>query len=170
MKCAELEILLADYLDGAVSGGEKSAVEAHLAGCAACAELARDASGAVAFMERAATVEAPAAVVARILADDRIRLRRSWPERLLGFVSQFWQVVSQLVWQLVWQPRLAMGVAMVVLSVAMLGRMWGPAENQVHRAWDRTVKQYENLPLVSAIQSQLEDWTQGAGLNGAQDQ
>jgi hypothetical protein len=63
-----------------------------------------------------------------------------------------------------------MGVAMVLLSVAMLGRMWGPAESQVHRAWDRTVKQYENLPLVSAIQSQLEDWTQDAGLNGAQDQ
>jgi len=165
MRCAELEILLADYLDGAASGAEKSVVEEHLAGCAACAELARDAAGAVAFMDRAAAIEPPPGMVARILADDRVRLRRSWPERLLGFVSEFWQVVSELVWQ----PRLAMGVAMVVLSVAMLGRMWGPAENQVHRAWDRTVKQYENLPLVSAIQSQLEDWTQDAGLNGAQD-
>ena len=159
MRCAELEIVLADYLDGAVSGVEKSAVEAHLAGCASCTELARDAAGAVAFMDRAATVEPPPGMVARILADDRIRLRRSWSERLLGFV-----------WFLVGEPRLAMGVAMVVLSIAMLGRMWGPAENQVHRAWDRTVKQYENLPLVSAIQSQLEDWTQDAGLNGAQDQ
>jgi anti-sigma factor RsiW len=163
MRCAELEVLLADYLDGAVSGGEKSAVEAHLAGCAACAELARDAAGAVAFMDRAATVEPPPGMVARILADDRIRVRRSWTERLLGFVSQY-------VWPPVWQPRLAMGVAMVVLSIAMLGRMWGPAENQVRRAWDRTVKQYENLPLVSEIQSQLEDWTQDTGLNGAQDQ
>jgi len=163
MRCAELEILLADYLDGAVSGIEKSAVEAHLAGCAACSELARDAAGAVAFMERAATVEPPPGMVARILADDRIRLRRSWSERLFGFVPQF-------VGGFVWQPRLAMGVAMGVLWIAMLGRMWGPAENQVHRAWDRTVKQYENLPLVSAIQSQLEDWTQDAGLNGAQDQ
>jgi len=167
MKCADLEILLADYLDGAVSGVEKSAVEAHLAGCAACVELARDAARAVAFMERAATVEAPPGMVARILADDRIRVRRSWVERLLGFVSQY---DAQLVWRFVWQPRLAMGLAMMVLSIAMLGRMWGPAENQVHRAWDRTVKQYENLPLVSAIQSQLEDWTQDAGLNGAQDQ
>jgi len=166
MRCAELEILLADFLDGAVSGAEKLAIEAHLAGCAACAELARDAAGAVAFMDRAATVEAPPGMVARILADDRIKLRRSWLERLLGFVSQY---VGQPVWRLLWQPRLAMGVAMVVLSIAMLGRMWGPAENQVHRAWDRTVKQYENLPLVSEIQSQLEDWTQDAGLNGAQD-
>lgn len=166
MRCAELEILLADFLDGAVSSAEKVAVEAHLAGCAVCAELARDAAGAVAFMDRAATVEALPGMVARILADDRIKLRRSWLERLLGFVSQY---VWQPVWQLLWQPRLAMGVAMVVLSIAMLGRMWGPAENQVHRAWDRTVKQYENLPLVSEIQSQLEDWTQDAGLNGAQD-
>lgn len=157
MRCAELEILLADYLDGAVSGVEKSAVEAHLAGCASCAELARDAAGAVAFMERAARVEPPSGIVVRILADDRIKLRSSWTERLLGFVSQFWQ------------PRLAMGVAMVVLSIAVLGRVWGPAENQVHRAWDRTVKQYENLPLVSEIQAQLEDWTQDAGLNGTQD-
>ena len=149
MRCAELEIVLADYLDGAVSGVEKSAVEAHLAGCASCAGLARDAAGAVAFMDRAATVEPPPGMVARILGDDRIRLRRSWSERLFGFV-----------WRLVGEPRLAMGVAMVVLSIAMLGRMWGPAENQVHRAWDRTVKQYENLPLVSEIQAQLDDWTQ----------
>jgi len=162
MRCAEVEILLADYLDGAVPGEEKPAIEMHLAGCTSCAELARDAAGAVAFMDRAATVEAPAGMVARILADDRIKLRRSWSERLLGFVSRF-------VGGFFWQPRMAMGIAMVVLSVAMLGRMWGPAENQVHRAWDRTVKQYENLPLVSEIQSQLEDWTQDAGLNGAQD-
>jgi anti-sigma factor RsiW len=167
MRCADLEILLADYLDGTVSGVERSAVEAHLRGCTACADLARDAAGAVAFMERAATVETQPGMVARILADDRIRVRRSWTERLLGFVSQY---DAQFVWRLLWQPRLAMGVAMVVLSIAMLGRMWGPAESQVHRAWDRTVKQYENLPLVSAIQSQLEDWTQDAGLNGAQDQ
>jgi anti-sigma factor RsiW len=167
MRCAELEILLADYLDGAVSGVEKPAVEAHLAVCASCAELARDAGGAIAFMERAATVEPPPGMVARILADDRIGPRRSWAERLFGFVSQF---VSRFVLRFVSQPRLAMSMAMVVLSIAMLGRMWGPAENQMHRAWDRTVKQYENLPLVSEIQSQLEDWTQDAGLNGAQDQ
>lgn len=149
MSCAELEILLADYLDGAVSGVEKAALEAHLAGCASCAELGRDTAVAIAFMERAAPVGSPPGMVARILADTRIKPRRSWTERLFGFV-----------WQPVWQPRLAMGLAMMVLSMAMLGRVWGPAENQVYRAWDRTVKQYENLPLVSEIQAQLDDWTQ----------
>ena len=155
MTCAELEIWLADYLDQAVSAGEKSLIEAHLGACAGCAELARDAGAAVAFMERAATVEPPPGMIARILHNSPMVEKRSWTARLFGFVLQ---------------PRVAMGVAMAVLSIAMLQRMWAPAENQVYRAWDRTVKQYESLPLVSAIQSQLDDWTQDAGLNGVQDQ
>ena len=69
MNCADVEILLADYVDGtlALMAEEKSALEAHLAGCAACSELARDSAGAVAFMERAAVVEAPPELVTRIL-------------------------------------------------------------------------------------------------------
>ena len=154
MTCAELEIVLADYLDQAVAAGEKSAIEAHLATCSGCAELARDAGAAVAFMERAAVVDPPPGMVARICTSPMVE-KRSWTARLFGFVLQ---------------PRMAMGVAMAVLSIAMLQRMWAPAENEVYRAWDRTVKQYESLPLVSAIQAQLDDWTQDAGLNGAQDQ
>ena len=56
MTCAELEILLADYMDGSLHAAEKSAFESHLAECAECAELARDAMAAVGFMERAAVV------------------------------------------------------------------------------------------------------------------
>ena len=66
MNCADVEILLADYVDGTLDvshkSEEKSALEAHLAGCAACAELARDSAGAVAFMERAST-QAPSSTV-----------------------------------------------------------------------------------------------------------
>ena len=51
MNCQELELLLADYVDGNIRGGEKSALEAHLAGCEECAELAKDA--AVDTFERA---------------------------------------------------------------------------------------------------------------------
>ena len=54
-------------MDGTLRGDAKSALEAHLAGCAACAELARDSAGAVEFMERAAVVEAPPELVTRIL-------------------------------------------------------------------------------------------------------
>jgi len=51
VNCADVEILLADYVDGTLRAEERFALEAHLAGCAVCAELARDASAAVAFME-----------------------------------------------------------------------------------------------------------------------
>ena len=67
MTCAELEILLCDYMDGTLHGEEKSALESHLAGCSACTELAKDVSGATAFLERVATVEPPAELLTRIL-------------------------------------------------------------------------------------------------------
>ena len=38
MTCGELEILLCDYLDGALSADESRSVEAHLETCAACSD------------------------------------------------------------------------------------------------------------------------------------
>ena len=59
MTCGELDILLCDYLDGTLSAGEAARVESHLASCASCAEMAKDARLAMSFMERAAEVEPP---------------------------------------------------------------------------------------------------------------
>ena len=122
--CSEFEILLADYLDGTLGTGEMTAVEAHRESCGFCAELARDAAGAVAFMERAATVNPPTALVRRIVAEvthgtTRAVIQPSWIERLLGRRGAF-----------VLQPRFAMGMAMAVLSLAMVGRFWDTAENR----------------------------------------
>lgn len=173
MTCLELEILLADYIDEALATEQKTIVEAHLAACAECAELARDASGAVAFMERAALVEPPPALVGKILSElnagpSRAVVRPSLIERLFG------QRAGSIL-----QPRFAMGLAMTVLSMAMFGRIaatvspsniWTSASNRVARVWDRTVKGYENLAVVGDLQNQLDDWrqTQPDGLqNGA---
>ena len=49
MNCAELEVLICDYVDGALDAAHKAEVESHLADCALCAELMRDASAAVPF-------------------------------------------------------------------------------------------------------------------------
>ena len=149
--CTEFEILL-DYLDGTLGTEQKATVEAHRSGCASCAELARDAAGALAFMERAAVVDPPPALVNRILFEvtngsSRGVIKPSWIERLLGRRAGF-----------VLQPRFAMGMAMAVLSLAMVGRFWAAAESGVHRSWDRAVKGYENLQLVYEVQSQLEEW------------
>ena len=60
MTCAELEILLCDYVDGTLRAEERTALESHLAGCSACHELAQDVMGVTAFMERVAPAEPPA--------------------------------------------------------------------------------------------------------------
>ncbi len=59
MNCADLEILICDYVDGTLDHAGRMVVENHLAGCEACAALAADAADAVGFMERAADVEPP---------------------------------------------------------------------------------------------------------------
>jgi len=50
MNCAELEQLICDYVDGTLGAARKAEVERHLEACPACAEVARDAMAAVAFM------------------------------------------------------------------------------------------------------------------------
>ena len=113
MTCAEFEILFCDYVDGLLREPEKTALEVHLGACTACAELAQEVRGAVAFIGRAEKVEPPAELVTRILHDiPTVRLkpeRRSWFRKFFGGIKDA-----------VLQPRFAMGVAMTLLSIPML--------------------------------------------------
>ena len=174
MNCADLEILICDYVDGTLYGERKAAVEEHLAGCVSCAELAKDSAGVVAFMERAAAVEPPAELLTRILfeiPDARAHARQS---------QSVWRRFKTKWIEPVLQPRFAMGMAMTILSFAMLGRfagryagiemrqikpsdlnpvaVWTSLEDQALRMWERGVKYYENLRLVYEIQTRLKDW------------
>ena len=168
MNCADVEIQLADYVDRTLRGDAASALEAHLADCAACAELARDSAGAVAFMERAAVVEAPPELVTRILYEitagpSHALIKPSWARRLFGHWLES-----------ILQPRFAMGMAMTVLSFAMIGqfthvrqltpadldpvKVWTAAENRVVRWYNRGVKYYDSLRVVYEIQTRLKEW------------
>ena len=169
MNCADVEILICDYLDGTLTAERKSAVERHLAECPACAELARDSAAAVEFMKRAADVEPPPELITRILFEapwskDRSKAKgaRSWVAGILSPILQ---------------PRFAMGMAMTVLSLALLARfvapvrqlrmsdlepaeVWAGIEDRADRAWGRTVKFYDNLKFVYQIQTTLREWQQ----------
>lgn len=174
MNCADLDILLCDYVDGTLHGVQKSAVEEHLAGCAACAALARDAATAVAFMDRAALVEPPPELLTRImfeLPSAKRHARRS---------GGWWATARGKWLDPILQPRFAMGMAMTVLSFAMLGRLtgievrqfkpsdlnpavvWVSLEDKVMRTWGRGVKYYDSLRLVYEIQTRLKDWSDQA--------
>ncbi len=170
MTCAELEILLCDYVDGTLRGEEKTALESHLAGCSACAQLAKDVAGVTAFIETVAPAEPPAELLTRILHElptaRPATEKRSWWRNLLGG----W--VHGLL-----QPRYVMGMAMTVLSFSMIAKfahieprqlrpadldpvkIWAGIDDRTHRMWDRTMKYYDNLRLVIEIQSRLKEWT-----------
>lgn len=167
MNCADLEILLCDYVDGTLYGEQKASVEDHLAACPVCAEMARDAAGAVAFIERVASVEPPPQLMTRILFE--------LPTAKQAHSGGFWSRLKIRWIEPVLQPRFAMGMAMTVLSFAMLGRfagievrklkpsdldpakVWMTVEDRAVRAWEKTVKYYQSMRLVYDVQTRIKE-------------
>jgi anti-sigma factor RsiW len=170
MTCAQLEIALCDYLDGTLASAEKAEVEQHLSLCAACAELARDAGAAIAFMERVADVEPPPELVTRMFAIAGTREARASLVRT-GFRGWIRNLMHPML-----QPRMVMGLSLTILFFGMMARcagiperrlsaadldparVWAGLDDRVHRVWERSVKFYENLRFVYQIQSRLREW------------
>jgi hypothetical protein len=162
MNCAELEILICDYVDGTLAPAARAEVERHLAGCAACTALAQDSAAAVQFIERAAEVEPPQELVTRILFDP------PWRHYRRGWLSRSFHAVLQ--------PKFAMSMALTVLSLSMMlpkarqmqpsdwqpAQVWAGLEDRAYRIWARTLKFYDNLKFVYQIQTTLREWQQQA--------
>src|SRR5271165_993260 len=156
MSCEEFEILLADYID---SGTASAEFLSHLESCAACALLTEDAQSAVAFMEIAADVEPPPALVGKILDatnsgwEFKLRAKgvRGWINRLFAPVLK---------------PRIVMGAMLTMMSITMLSqcaggpkstltaadldpvRIWASLDYKANRLWDRTMKSYGSRGLI----------------------
>jgi hypothetical protein len=178
MTCAELEILLADYVDGTLHAGERAALESHLTGCAACTQLAADVTGVTAFIGRVAEVQPPAELMTRIVHNTPTARRVAAEERRASDTKPSWikRWFGGLT-QSILQPRYVMGMAMTILSFSMLARfahieprqlrasdldpvkVWQGIDDRSHRIWDRSMKYYDNLKLVIEIQSRLKEWT-----------
>ncbi len=171
MNCAELETLLCDVVDGTIVSAQRTEVERHLAECPACAEMARDASAIAALADRAARIEPPPELVTRILYELAGSREKVLPKRR-GLLAALGHMMGPVL-----QPRFAMGMAMTVLSLAMLARaaridvrqltlsdldpvrIWQGADDRAHRTWTRAVKFYESLRLVYEIRSRLSELT-----------
>ena len=170
MNCAELDILICDYVDGALNATARATVESHLAGCASCRALVDDSRAVLSFLEGVPAVEPPPQLITRIINEVPLADGGLISGRQAGGVFGWlrgWMKPP-------WQPRLAMGMAMTILSFSMLGRftapvkqlkpsdldpvkVWAAVEDKSHRIWDRTLKYYESLRVVYEIQSRLKD-------------
>jgi anti-sigma factor RsiW len=170
MNCAEFESILADYVDGTLPTPERVAVDLHAAECAACREFKAEVTGMAALLERVEDVNAPAELITRIAYQaPRGRSRDALD------VFGFWPELKSKWLDPLLQPRLAMGMAMTVLSFSMLARCTGAPvqhlqaadlnpsrvlanfEDRMVRTRDRVVKNYENLRVVYEIESRLND-------------
>jgi hypothetical protein len=168
--CAQFEVLLADYLDGTLPESERIRVEQHAAGCPHCRELMADVQDSVRFLQGSEEVSVPAELITRIAYHAPTgRVRQPFERQ--GLLSR---VVSEWL-QPVLQPRLAMGMAMTILSIAMLERctgvkmqhvqpedlnpvrIWGGIEDKTVRLKDRAVKYYENLRWVYEMEVRLRE-------------
>jgi hypothetical protein len=168
MNCAEIEILICDYVDGTLTPAEKAKVNLHLAVCPGCTELARDSAAAVRFIAKAEDVTPPPELVTKILFEAPWRKNKSPIEGLRGRLSAWLRPVLQ--------PKFVMGAAMTILSFSLLSRftpihqikasdlqpkaVWVGLENRVLDTWDRAVKFYDNLKFVYQIQTTLREWQQ----------
>ena len=170
MNCAEFDNLLTDYIDGALTPELRKAVDEHAAGCPTCRELLSDITGVVQFMSRVEDVEPPPELITRIAFQTPIgRFREPLePPGWWGRLASKWL-------QPILQPRLAMGMAMTILSFAMLERctgvhvqhiqaadispvrIWDGVEGKCLRVKDRAVKYYENIRLVYEIEMRLHE-------------
>ena len=129
MNCAEIEILLCEYVDGLLAAPESSAqrakVEDHLRVCDHCRELMVDARAGAAFVRRVEALDPPEELITRLLFQaptsqpqtrQSRRGFRAWLASWLGPVLQ---------------PRFAMGMAMTILSFSMLGKFANLQQRQL---------------------------------------
>src|ERR1700689_1460324 len=173
MSCAEFETLLADWIDETLAVHareiERAAFVRHLETCASCAALLEDATAAVAFMDRAADVEMPPALVSKILH----ATNSGWEFKLRGRGISGW---INRTFAPVLRPRFVMGAMLTLVSATMLTRcapnrtltaadldpvrLWTSLDDRTHRIWDRGVKSYESMRLVYEVKNQINDWAQ----------
>jgi anti-sigma factor RsiW len=172
MTRAEMEALICEYVEGTLEPRQRAEVERYLEAHPAEAEAVREALLARQVLEQAPPVEVPGELLTRILFE--IRSQTAPVERGQdGFWARLIRTLGPVL-----QPRIAMGMAMTILSFSMLGHLAGlrfqqitaadlkPAalyavvENQVIRIWERAVKYYEDLKFVYQIQSLVREWSE----------
>jgi len=174
LTCQQAELLLAEYIEGALPAFERRGVDGHLTGCAACRASVEDMRLAFQVSRAAEMPEAPAGLVARILEQTsgipETKLVPSWRTRMLERVGPFFRPLLEPFLE----PRLVMGLAMTIVSFSLVLNMMGfdlrrlewadlkpsnmywSANRQMHLTSARVSKAYQDLRVVYEIQTQLQ--------------
>jgi len=187
MQCQEFDSLLADALDGILSGSQLDRFQTHARSCSACGPQLDEVRAGRTSLLNLAEVDPPAALITNILASttgvDTQRLRMSgnpaqhasslasWWERTQARAAGLMQPVFAQIWATVRQPRFAMsfGMAFFSISVALSVLGFKPADlahislrpaairHTYYNTQARVVRYYENIRFVYEVESRVRE-------------
>ena len=163
MSCSYCEERMSDYLENALSAAERAVVESHLRSCNACSELVVGIKEVVEWGPTFPVYEPPAWLAARILVNTPRVARETWLDTLVSIGRWFVE------------PRIAMAIFTATLVLGWMGSRAGISPNWIkvfrdpaaiyyqtqglmNRAYDEAVRAYYRSPLVTAIQSRIEEF------------
>jgi len=174
LTCQQAELLLAEYIEGALPAFERRGVDGHLAGCAACRAQVEDMRLAFQVSRAVEMPDVPEGLVARILEQTsgipETSIVPSWRTRMLERVGPFFRPFLEPFLE----PRLVMGLAMTIVSFSLVlnlmgfdlrrlewadmkpSRMYWNVNRQMHLTGARVSKAYNDLRVVYEIQTQLQ--------------
>ena len=176
MICNEFDALLADMMDGVLSGAKLEGFRAHAKVCTNCAAMFVEVEAGRNWLKSLTEVEPPAGLVENVLASttgiasDRLgtpalatQPQVSWLERVQAWASGIFEPV----WGTVRQPRFAMsfGMAFFALSVGLTVLGIKPADvrsislrpaalrHSYNMTQARVVRYYDNMKVVYDLQA-----------------
>ena len=161
MDCLQCEERMSDYLENALGVAERGSVELHLGSCNACSELLAGMTEVLVWGKTYPIYETPSWLTTRILAQTPRVTRETWVDTLVA------------VGRWIIEPRTAMAVFTATLVLGWLGNIAGispnwaevvrdpagiyyGAETLVNRTYAQAVRTYYRSPLVTQIQSRIE--------------
>ena len=176
MHCNEFDLLLADALDGALTGAGLDRFQAHARSCKACGPLLAEADAGRNWLKGLTEVEPPVSLVANILASttgvdtQRLRVTVRAPQPRISWLERV-QASLEPIWATIRQPRFAMsfGMAFFALSVGLTVVGVKPADlrqvslrpsairHTYYNTQARVVRYYENVRIVYEVESRVRE-------------
>ncbi len=166
MQCAEFDALLAEALDGTLTGGKMASFEQHKTECATCGAMFAEAESGLKWLETLEDVEPPRNLVHNILV---VTTGVTATEHAAEHKQPLWDRVRAWVTPHVsplFTPRFAMSCAMAFFSVSMVMNVTGVRPRDLTpkgltRAYyeneARVVKYYENIRFVYEYESRARE-------------
>ena len=177
MQCLEFEALLADALDGTLTGQAMANFNSHKASCPTCAPMFAEAEAGLSWLKSLDEVEPPADMVRSIMlatvgmenAAQAIQVERK------PFMQKLRELV-QPIFAPVMTPRFAMSFGMAFFSISMLLNVSGVRiadlrnmdlsarglTRTYHETQAKAAKYYDNMRVVYEVQSKVRDLKRAA--------